>query len=167
MFNHDTQSGTTSFRPLHMQHTDVFSVSSVDEVSGLCEVSLRGSVIGREFVGAQIADQYACSNSRYLVCLNFGSLWDDALNIYLLDSEGRALDAISGGGAMSAGAYEARGCTSNSLDFKFFDDEILTRVTVNPSKQFRLLLPKPWHYRNMLSAHFLRLQNFSVADHHV
>jgi hypothetical protein len=109
-----------------MQVTDVFSISSSNESTGLCTLTLHGVVLAKQFRGAKVAAQFACSNTRYLVCLNFGDIWDDALSIYLLSPHGNELDSITGGGAMSAGTYLERSYGSEFLEFTF----LMTKLSI-------------------------------------
>ncbi len=118
-----------------MHLTDQISIASVDEERGTCKLALNGNPISpisaKEFDGTTIDGQYACADSRYLVCLSYGIGWDDALNIYLLDSSGKVLDAMTGGGLMSIGVFKARECGERTLDFTFFSNDTISRLTVS------------------------------------
>ncbi len=140
-----------------MRPTETFTVVNADEQSGKCTLAVHGKPIRSAFAGALIDGQYECAQSRHLLCLSFGTVWDDALNIYLVDADGAVLDAITGGGLLSSGAFKARHHEDNALDFSFFSDATMSRVTVSPTPTLHFLLPAPWRYRNLLPMHHLSL----------
>jgi len=140
-----------------MRPSETFTVVNVDEHTGKCTLAVHGKPVINALAGAVIDGQYECAQSRYLLCLSFGTVWDDALNVYLVDADGAVLDAITGGGLMSSGAFKARNCDDNALDFSFFSDETISRVTVSPTPALHFLLPAPWRYRRLLPMHHLSL----------
>lgn len=154
-----------------MRLTDQISTTSVDEERGTCKLVLNGHPVSldsaNDFDGTTIDGQYACAGSRYLVCLSYGIGWDDALNIYLLDSNGKVLDAMTGGGLMSIGLFKARECGDHTLDFTFFSDDTISRLTVSPHPGLHFLSPAPWRYRNLLRRHYLSLKEILPGGHHV
>jgi hypothetical protein len=153
-----------------MRPTDRISIASVDESSGTSKLTLNGALVrgarGRDFDGSCIEAQYECEASRYLLCLSYGTGWDDALNFYLFAHDGSLLDAMTGGGLMSIGVYRFLGCRERTLDFSFFSDDRISRLTVSPQPSLRLLLPQPWRYRRLLARHYLSLREVDAGGEH-
>jgi hypothetical protein len=149
-----------------MQPTDKISVERFDPATGKCRLAFSGRLLPQSLYGEVIAAQYECSKSQYLVFLEYKDLYDNELNIYLLDHSGLSLDAITGGGVFSAGSFVPRGCSDHVCDFVFFDETSTTRITIAPSLKLFFLLPRPWRYRNFFSGHYLSLRNINAGNTH-
>lgn len=145
-----------------MRLTDRFSVTDAAD-NDTCTLVADGQPVLSRLEGREIEAQYAVSGERFLLCTSMGSGWDDVFTLYLINHDGRVIDAITGGGLMSAGVFHVLGHGDDTLDFTCFTDRAM-RLSITRSPQLRVLSPAPWRYSRMLSRHYLSLRELPLRS---
>lgn len=148
-----------------MQVIERFTLCERNPDAGTGVLALDGKPTSTSVDGIEIEAQYLCRQGRYLICVGTGTGWDDQFTLYLLDKEGTAIDAITGGGLMSSGVFRAIACGDDALDFACFSDQRL-RLSIAPTPHWHALAPAPWRYRSLLSRHHLTLREIPSGAGH-
>ena len=147
---------------VRMRPSHRFALSRANEENYTCGLTRDGVGIAETFDGTLLDAQYDLPDSRSVLCLGYASLDDAGFNIYLTSADGAIEDAIGGGTLFLSGGYEERRVGDGTLDFKFFDNDIIYRLSVLPQSRFRFFLPRPWHYKHRLRPHQLMLNEHST-----
>ena len=74
---------------------------------------------------------------------------------YLIDGDNVLADALEGGGIFSTGVFKLHQTHVTSLDFEFFSNDCVYRISVLPEPRFRFVLAPGWFYSRRLYRHRL------------
>ena len=142
-----------------MRSSHRFALSRANEDNDTCGLTRDGVGIAETFDGTILDAQYDLADSRSVLCLGYASLYDASFNIYLISADGAIEDSLEGGGFFLSGKYEEKKLGDSTLDFKFFENDVVYRLSVLPRSRFCFSLPRPWRYKARLSAHSLASRN--------
>lgn len=140
-----------------MRSSHRFALSRANEENDTCGLTRDGVGIAETFDGTILDAQYELDGSRSVLCLGYDTVWDASFNIYLIGANGAIEDSLEGGGFFLSGKYEEKKLGDSTLEFKFFENSVVYRLSVLPRPRFRFSLPRPWRYKARLSAHSLIL----------
>ncbi len=145
-----------------MRTSDRFALSRANEENDTCGLTRDGVGVVHTFDGTILDAQYELDDSRSVLCLGYGTVWDASFNIYLIGANGAIEDSLEGGGFFLSGKYEEKKLGDGTLDFKFFENDVVYQLSVLPRPRFRFSLPRPWRYKARLSAHSLILTELAT-----
>jgi len=148
-----------------MRPINRFKTLTTDEGAGTCTLSLNGHALPEHFDGTILEGQYELPDGHSLICLSDESIYDAGLHLHLMTTDGRIEDVMEGGGFFCPGYFQARNLLDDSLDFRFFTNDLVYRVNVLPQSRFRFILPPGWRYKHRLRPHRLTLTEFAKAHH--
>jgi len=145
-----------------MRSSHRFALSRANEENDTCGLTRDSVGIAATFDGTILDAQYDLADSRSVLCLGYDTVWDASFNIYLIGADGAIEDSLEGGGFFLSGKYEQKKLGEGTLDFKFFENEVVYQLSVLPRSRFRFSLPRPWRYKQRLSAHSLMLTELTT-----
>lgn len=131
-----------------MERVDIFSlvaIDSIEETPEQCysELLIRGKKTGTIIWGAVLEAAVWIDNSRYLLFLTDGLLYEDILTIYLFDVEKGIQEKIQLGAAYADGYFENMEISSDSVIFDFLGNYRWT-ITVFSKPVIRIPFTESW-----------------------
>jgi hypothetical protein len=82
-----------------------------------------------------------------LVISDEGSPYDNFLHILLLDAAGTMIDGIEAGAALTTSIFEVVGRNGQAIDFRFFQNNKVYRLTVAEKPRFVRPFALPFGFR--------------------
>ncbi len=146
-----------SSSPLALRKSTRLAVHSTDDSKGECQLALNGNLLADRFDNTILDAQYEVADGCLLAVLGSDSPWDVTASLYLLDSTGRIIDAIHGGGMFVAGGFAEVGLDAAGLTFVFPGVENRYRLSVSQRAAWRSPLPSGWRYQRWWATHRLQL----------
>ncbi len=133
-------------------------VQSRDQADDTILLARDGRALTYALSGFYIEAQFALPDDHTLLCIGDESVWDATLRWYLVDGNDAVTDAVQGGGAFSTGLFKLHNVHSSSVDFEFFTNDSVYRVSVLPDPRFRFVLAPGWFYTRRLHRHRLKIE---------
>lgn len=109
------------------------------------------------FEGDCLDAQFTLEHDQTLLCLSDGSPYEAGLHIYLLDAQDAVVDSILGASPYASGIFKIIECGDRWLNFEFFSNSVVYRMSVLEEPRFRFSLPTGWKYKHRLQTHRLTL----------
>jgi len=129
-----------------MQLTNAITITEISEASEFkqarSEVLLAGHATGIKIPGKILEAALQISESRYLLFLTDDVIYEESLNIVLIDLNSGILDQLLLGGQYSTGSLAELEIIDNTTKFKFIGDTTW-RVEVLSSPTVRLPFSDP------------------------
>jgi len=145
-----------------MQQSSQYSLIDIDMKRNTSRLVHSELGVFEETEGTSIEAQFLLSDRRNLIWIGDSSPYDAFIRILLLDPHGKLLDAIEGGAALADGILKIVSTGENSVDFEYYQNEIVYRLEVASGRSFRLPLPWGWRYRNFGWGHQLTIRQIEA-----
>lgn len=102
-------------------------ISEGNEVmSAQCDVLLNGINTGIKVTGKVLEASFRVSPNRYLLFITDDIIFEESLNITLIDINYGVLESLDLGGQYVTGSFEELLIKSNSIKFRFIGDTVWT-----------------------------------------
>lgn len=139
-----------------MQATDEFSI--VSHKDGHVDLIRNNNDLNLRISGLILEAQYLLDDGRALIWLTEDSPYDEALYIYLLDSNNKLIDAVEGGAVFVSGILQIILIRANQITFKFFENNKTYSLIIENTPQFKLQLGEGWKYQSFFTKHYLKIE---------
>ena len=108
-----------------------------DTISPTSRIVWRNGKHSQAVLGKELIDQYKVGNF-YLVLLTEDCPFEEALHIYLFDSNADLVDHLELSAAYHAGIFKLKALHDDGLSFSFFSEEELWQLRCLKSPKWRL-----------------------------
>ncbi len=113
-----------------MELSNALSLSAITKANDIsqtqCIVFLNGINTGIRVSGQILEASFKVSASRYLLILSDDVIFEESLNITLIDVEYGVLENLTLGGPYTSGVFEDLLINSHSIKFRFIGDTVWT-----------------------------------------
>ena len=141
-----------------MHTCSCYALAHTDPRTGKATLTREGKTLPDVFEGVFLEAQFLLEDYLSLVFLSDDDPYDAGLHIYLLSEDGSTLDALEAGVAYASGIFKIKQYGDTWIEFEFFTNDTVYKLTTLERQQFQFSLPTGWKYKHFLQKHQLLLE---------
>ena len=141
-----------------MRTCSCYALAHTDSRTGKATLTREGKTLPDVFEGVFLEAQFTLKQNLSLVFLSDDDPYDAGLHIYLLSEDGSTLDALEAGVAYASGIFKIKQYGDTWIEFEFFTNDTVYKITNLEKPQFQFSLPTGWKYKHFLQKHWLLLE---------